>query len=121
MEGVSIWPGIMIGTAILWVLNAVLVAPLTNWSLRRRMVAEGVDPSSIGDLSSGQGARWKGIATGYYILWDVIVLGIAGFIGGLLGFWFIGVSLDLKGWPGILAFIGASLFGFALSGAPGSL
>jgi zinc transporter ZupT len=65
--------------------------------------------------------RWQRVATGYYILWDVLVLGVAGFVGGLLGFWFLGISLEAKGWPGMLAFVGASFLGLSLSQGPRSV
>ncbi len=109
--------GILIGTAILWLLTALFVVPLTNWSVARRMEAEGVSITAIEELPEDDKRRWEAIATGYYILWDVLVLGIAGFIGGLLGYFFIGISLEAKGWPGMLAFIGASLLGLTLSSA----
>lgn len=106
--------GILIGTGILWLLNLLLVLPLTNLSLRRRMAAEGVAAESMDGLPDEEQQRWKGVATGYYILWDVIVLGTAGLVGGLLGFWFIGISTEARGWPGMIAFIGASFAGLAL-------
>lgn len=44
----------------------------------------------------------------------MIVLGLAGLIAGLIGYWFVGIALDLKGWPGMIAFIGLSLLGAAM-------
>lgn len=103
--------GILIGTAILWIVSAVFVLPITNICVSRKMVAEGVEALSIDSLTNEQKKYWKGIATSYYILIDIVILGIVGFIGGLLGFYFIGISLELKGWPGMLAFIFSSYLG----------
>jgi hypothetical protein len=52
------------------------------------------------------------IVTRYYIATDVIILGLAGLLAGLLfGIYFIGVSFEKKGWPGMAAFIILSLIG----------
>ena len=102
--------GILIGTAILWILNIALVMPLTNMSLCRRMAVEGVNVESSESMPDDEKKRWQNIATNYYMMWDVIVLGLAGLIGGLLGYFFFGFSLEAKGWPGVIAFVGASLF-----------
>lgn len=48
----------------------------------------------------------------YYIIADVLVLGVAGFILGFIsGYYFIGISLKARDWPGMIVFIIASLFG----------
>lgn len=109
--------GILIGTAILLVLNVILVTPLTNFSVGRRLALAGVKVSSLDQLSPDQKAFWESVAVRHFIMWDVVVLGVAGMIGGLLGYWFIGFSTQAKGWPGILAFIGMSFAGLALKGA----
>jgi len=44
-----------------------------------------------------------------------LVLGTVGLIGGLLGYWFLGLSFEAKGWPGMIAFIGASFLGVSLA------
>lgn len=57
------------------------------------------------------------IPTGYYILADVIVLGVAGLLIGLVtGSYFIGFSWKAKDWPGMIVFIIASLIGSAVHG-----
>jgi ABC-type long-subunit fatty acid transport system fused permease/ATPase subunit len=109
--------GIFIGTLILWGLTAILVKPLTIYCVSRRMAAEGVTATAPEEQTVEVKQYWSRVATQYYILWDVVVLGIAGFIGGLLGFWFIGISLEAKGWPGMIAFIAASFMGIAAKGA----
>ncbi len=106
--------GILIGTAILWVLNLAIVSPLATGALRRRMVREGVDPDSDLALSEEEQAYWSGVATKQYILHDVLVLGTAGLIGGLLGYYFVGLTLDAKGWPGMIAFIASSFIGVGI-------
>ncbi len=109
--------GIMIGTLILWGLTAILVKPLASYCVSRRMAAEGVAATASEEQTIEVKQYWAKVATQYYILWDVVILGIAGFIGGLLGFWFIGVSLEAKGWPGMITFIAASFLGLAVKGA----
>lgn len=109
-------PGIIVGTLILVILERVLVLPITNLVLSRRMVAEGLQPAGFGQMPVEVQEAWKGRATNYYILVDVIVLSIAGLIGGTLGFWFIGFSTQLKGWPGMIAFIACSFLGLAIAG-----
>ena len=96
--------GILVGTAILWILNAALVAPLAARSLTRRLASEGLSVESLDDLPEEEKNRWKRVATNCFIQWDLLVLGVAGLIGGLLGYYFIGISFESKGWPGMLAF-----------------
>jgi len=105
---------ILIATAILWVLSAVVVMPLTNVCVARRLALEGVEVESIEGLPDERKQYWEKTATGYYVLCDVIVLGIAGLIGGLLGYYFIGISFEPKGWPGMIAFIGLSFLGLSM-------
>lgn len=108
--------GILIGTLVLWVLSAVLVVPLTQAGLARKMAAAGVADRPLEEFSEAEQAHWKSIATQQYILWDVVVLGTAGLIGGLLGFYFIGISMESKGWPGMIVFIAASFLGLGICG-----
>jgi hypothetical protein len=105
---------IIVGTAILWGLTSLIVLPLTKMSVTRRLAEEGVNEASEERLSEDAKKQWQGIYNRYYMTWDVVVLGIAGLIGGLLGYYFIGLSLEARGWPGMLAFIGASFLGLSL-------
>jgi len=116
LKGAIAMPGILVGTLILWGLNSILVQPITQLLLARRMAAEGLQPAGFGSLPVADQEQWKGIATGYFIAVDVIVLAIAGLVGGLLGFWFIGFTTQLKGWPGMLAFIVCSFIGLGIAG-----
>jgi len=56
------------------------------------MKTEGVCVESVDELTDEEKKYWKRIATSYYIVLDVIVLGIVGLVGGLLGYYFIGVK-----------------------------
>ena len=60
--------GILIGTAILWILTSVLVVPLANRSVARRMAAQGLSAEAVAELPPEQKRYWQGVATRYYIL-----------------------------------------------------
>ena len=119
--------GWVIGTLILWALKLITV-PFAKALAGRNMpttLPPPADPNA-GTLQAGfpqqpVTAKPKSevdlIPTGYYILADVIVLGIAGVIIGLVtGSYFIGISWRAKDWPGMIAFIVASFIGSALHG-----
>ncbi len=107
--------GVLIGTGILWALNAIFVVPLTNYLIRKKLrspayVHLGGEAKTIEDRSV-----LKTMATLYYVLVDTAVLGTAGFFFGLLlGWFFVGISLKGKGWPGMIAFIVMSIIGCSL-------
>ena len=107
--------GILIGTAILWGLTALFVVPLTKLSLGRSMAVAGFK-GGMDALPPEQKDHWARIAVRHYILWDIVVLGAAGVIGGLVGYWFIGVSMETKSWPGVIAFAAMSFIGLAIHG-----
>ena len=73
-----------------------------------------LSPERKAAIRAAQQEELNSLTTKYYILADVIVLGIAGMIGGLIGYQFIGISFQAKGWPGILAFMATSLIGSSL-------
>ena len=101
--------GILIGTAILWGLTAIFVMPLTDWLVRRRL-KEPVYAHLRGEnLEESAQKELESMATQYFVLADVLVLGIAGVIAGLLGYWFIGIALKARFWPGMIAFILTSI------------
>jgi hypothetical protein len=102
---------IFIATIILWVISALFVVPLANYFVARKLQEPAFAHLSGDELDASQAEELKRLATKYYILADVFVLGIAGVIGGLLGYRFIGISLEARGWPGIVAFIAASFVG----------
>lgn len=105
--------GILIGTGILWLLNAVLVTPIARVLTNRKTAKETVASSSTSQAE----VQEIPINTGIYILVDVTVMTIAGFLLGVIGGWFfIGFAWKGKDWPGMLAFIGASLLGSIIHG-----
>jgi hypothetical protein len=105
---------ILIGTTILWGLNALLVLPLTNYWVKRKLEEPAYAGLQGTALAEQDQATLKDLATRAYICVDMLVLGMAGLIAGLLGYWFIGLSFQAKGWPGMIAFIGSSLLGVGL-------
>ena len=106
---------IIIGTAILWGLSALLVVPLARFWLGRKLEEPAYARLQGAELSESDQSTVNSLATRYYIMADVLVLGTAGLIGGLLGYWFIGLSFETKGWPGMIAFIGASFLGVSMA------
>lgn len=105
---------IIVGTAILWSLTALFVGPLADYWLKRTLQGPAYAHLQGTDLTERDQATLQGLATKYYILADVLVLGTAGCIGGLLGYRFFGISFEAKGWPGMIAFIAASFLGVGL-------
>lgn len=104
----------LIPTLMLWIINALLVMPLAQkWTLKAANIPQGADIKNLGEETQ---RKIKRILVRKYIIMDIIILGIAGFIGGLLGYFFVGVSFEAKGWPGMVAFILASFIGFSAKG-----
>lgn len=99
---------IFVATAGLWILELLFVTPLAAF-LSRRSTAR---PAVAG---TGSVVAPAPIDTASYVLASVLVLGSAGLLLGLAGYWFVGFSMKAKGWPGILAFIGLSLLGCQLA------
>ncbi len=108
--------GIVLGTLLIWGLTVILVHPLTQFSLNRALCAHRLAAVRIDDLSEATQNHWKCVAMWHYIAWDVLVLGTAGFIGGLMGYYFFGIAFQGRGWPGMLALIGGSFAGLAAGG-----
>ena len=106
--------GFVIGTGILWILDAMLVNPLSHLisNLGHRELQ--LSPVSV---ENEEAQPNPGVAPWLYIVVDVLVLGIAGFILGLtMGWFFIGISTKAKGWPGMIAFIVLSIAGSTIHG-----
>ena len=102
---------IIFESLITWLLSTLIVTPITEIVLSCRIAQE----TKAADGSSGdKSSCGNRIALRYYILCHVLVLGTAGFIGGLLGFQCVGISLRIKGWPGVLAFTMAGYIGRSL-------
>ena len=111
----------VIGTAILWGLKALVTNPLTRLIYRSIQPepehipppAESATPLPEGVVVPQEtGKKAQEIPAGYYILVDVAVMSVAGFLLGLItGYYFIGISLRARDWPGMLTFIAASFIG----------
>jgi hypothetical protein len=111
----------VIGTAILWGLKALVTNPLARLLYRSMQPepeyipppVESAAPLPEGVIAPQEtGKKTQEIPAGYYILVDVAVMSIAGFLLGLItGYYFIGISLRTRDWPGMLAFIAASFIG----------
>lgn len=108
---------VLICTGILWVLQNLLILPLSAHFADKRLSSLNLPVYSSGDVSYedlpiSERSMVDRVFSRYYITIDVIVLGLIGFLAGLLlGFYFIGISFDKKGWPGMAAFIVLSIIG----------
>ena len=108
--GIFMYLPVIIGLAILWGVTAVVINPIVNAQYKQRMWQEGVDPEMEASMTQADARYWQGVYNKIYILWDVIILGVCGFLFGyFVGFGLIGISFSPIGWPGMLAFIGLSL------------
>jgi hypothetical protein len=109
---------ILIATGILWGLTALVVMPLTGYLVGRKLQEPAYAHlnKDEDELSEDDKKQLESLATKYFILADVLVLGIAGFVIGLFGYYLIGIAFDRRGWPGMIAFIAASLTGVATTG-----
>lgn len=112
-----VFEGILIGTLIIWVLTALIVVPLAKWMTVRELEAKGLVPAEgMTELPEEVRTQAERTFTKNYILADMLVLGLAGFLAGLMGFLFIGISFEARGWPGIIALVAGCIAGSALSG-----
>ena len=119
--------GWIIGTLILWGLKLIVTpfAKLLAGDKVKAVAPAAPTPSGEAALPAEPGTSpipapqvepQVIIPTGYYILADVLVLGFAGLLLGLFtGSYFIGFSWRAKDWPGMIAFILASLIGSAFN------
>ena len=107
--------GILIGTGIMWVLGILLVMPLTNYLVSRKLAQPAfahIDGNTGVDVENPE---LNQLVTQCYIMADTLVLGIAGFLmGAIFGWFFIGISWEAKGWPGLIAFILMSMLGASM-------
>jgi len=106
----------LLGTGILWGLTLLLVVPLADYLLGRRLARPDCAHLRGEELGDEEKQALQAMATKYYVLADVLVLGAAGFVGGLLGYSLIGVALDDRNWPGMIALVTSSLLGLAVRG-----
>lgn len=114
--GTNIFLGILIGTAVLWGLGLLVVNPIAKHFTNQTIAQEystGMVPKDQATISS----RVNSVFTRNYIITDVIVLSVAGFLMGIVAGWFfIGISWNWRSWPGLIAFIGLSVLGSAIHG-----
>ncbi len=111
---------ILICTAAMWVLDAVLVTPVSTSLAIKSLSKLNLPVFAAGNvefenLPEDEQQKVSEVTTFYYILVDVITLGVAGFLlGFLFGLFFIGISFEQKSWPGMAAFIILSLIGSSI-------
>jgi len=103
---------IAIPTGILWLLNGIIVEPLAH-ALTRRELGDASTPQVSGEATENE--TQKRVYLRNYILADVIVLGLAGFLAGLLGYLLIGLAFRGRDWPGVIAFVLGSAIGVGLA------
>ena len=133
----------IIGTAVLWVLKLLTIpfAKLLAGDRVKKVMPSGTIPPTSMDMPAGDEAQSimpsdaepvvdtevqpvqapvkaeEQIPTGFYILADVIIMGVAGgFLGLISGYYFIGFSWKPRDWPGMIVFIVASLVGSLIHG-----
>lgn len=107
--------GILIGTGILWGLSALVVVPITNYLISKKLAEPAYAYISQNIEIAEDMPAFKSLVTRSYIMVDVLVLGIAGFLfGAVLGWFFIGISFESRGWPGMIAFIVMSMIGSSM-------
>lgn len=108
----NIFGGIIVGTLILWVLQLVIVMPISSRLTMNKLKTPGLSHLNGKDLDDVSKKKLKSIFTDCYIITDVIVLSLAGLLLGMFtGWFFIGFSRKSAGWPGMIMFIVASLIG----------
>ncbi len=88
---------ILITTAALWLIDLFIVLPLA------RFFAKKYHPKMSKD-------NVNGVPSWYYILADVLVLSVGGFLVGITtGWYFFGIAFRKEGWPGIIVLFVTSL------------
>jgi len=104
---ITFW-GLIVGTGTIWLL---------------KLISTGLTATVFGTYEQevmGEGEEKKvekAVPTGPFVLVDTVVCGLAGFLfGRLLGWFFIGISWRKEHVPGMVAFIGFSIFGSVLRG-----
>lgn len=111
----------IIGTGILWFFNLVFVNPIAIKWTKNKLEEKGLSlPKTKEEMDTLDEETKKNVESIFnqnYIKADILVLGIAGFLLGLVFGWsFIGFSLEAKGWPGMIVFIFSSLLGSMIHG-----
>lgn len=107
---------IFLCTLLLWLLKILIIIPIASIFIGKKLVELGYDIAKIEDLNEEEKKSVQRISVQYFIITDVIVLGIIGLIAGFLVYYFIGISLEGKGWPGMIALIICSIMGVHIRG-----
>jgi hypothetical protein len=104
--------GLLVGTAMVWGLTALVVAPLARL-LGRKVAIEAAGADSMVDAMGSE----EGVPTAAFIAAHVLVLGIAGLVlGWTTGSWLVGVAFKRSSWPGLISLMAASALGCCLHG-----
>lgn len=109
---------VAVATVSMAVLRAVVVLPLASYLTSLRAVSAYAPAGALArgaEAAPGEVPAPPEVPTGFYVLADVLVLGCAGLIAGLLGHWFVGVASRAKDWPGLIALMAAGLIAAAVA------
>jgi hypothetical protein len=109
---------IVVCTLMMWGLSAIAVSPLAA-KFFKKALAENPDLDDASKSEEVDDVVKKKIQKVYiskFIQADVMVMSLAGFIAGLAGFPLIGLAWKAQAWPGLIAMIATSFFGYHLSG-----
>lgn len=108
----SILSGVIIGTLILWVLQLIVVMPISSYLTANKLKTPGLSYLNGNNLDDVAKKKLNSIFTDCFIITDVLVLSIAGLLlGTFTGWFFIGFSRRAASWPGMIVFIVTSLIG----------
>ncbi len=107
-------------TLAMWGLSAVAVNPLAKRFFQKALAKnpEFIEACKAEPEDPGTTEKIKKVYNVKFIQADVMVMGIAGFIAGLAGFPLIGLAWKPLAWPGLIAMIASSFFGYQLYGHP---
>ncbi|HPB30740.1 MAG TPA: hypothetical protein PLB62_04740 [Candidatus Sumerlaeota bacterium] len=113
--------GILIGTGVLLGVTYIIVVPFVSLisGVTRVPAARSASGADVpeGEALKGNAAAGGDIIdrlpAGTFILVHMLALGIAGYLFGLHGLYFIAFSTKSRMWPGIIALILGSFLGLA--------
>jgi hypothetical protein len=106
--------GIIVGTIVLWGLSFFVVKPVSAMLLSRYLAKPENTRFAATDLVEQDRAAVERVALRFHLAASVCVLGAAGLLGGLSGFYFLGFARRGADWPGLVAFMTASFAGLAV-------
>jgi len=104
---------LLVGTGVVSLLKGLLVIPLAR-TLARQRQGQAICACPTEAANYEAAGTPIDVPTGLYVLADMLVLGCAGFIAGLLGYWWIGIAWKAREWPGVIACSVASFVGMSL-------